>query len=215
VIHLVAVAYDDGYAFVREGDALYSVRPPFSAKRLASESSAERAITGFGFERAEGPFKDWTSLIDHLKGELIRRREEAGAHPDTKRIRQLVERAPKRIVETFLEKIEHELIPNKEWKAVMSLLTSLLRNKAVECDASLLRRCADLQSRSLEEQNSRTVGLEELEEEALRIEFPFGWDRYGEDILRVTKYIRRDGQIFFGSPSTSIGGDGTAGTVHQ
>lgn len=198
MFNLIAVAYEDGYAFVKKDGKIYSIRPPYNNTILASLENVERAISTHGFSNEQLDFDNWATLISYLKTQFIERRKQAGQNePNTDRIRRLMQRAPRNKVQDFLTRIEKELIPNREWKAVLSLLTNLLKNKIVKEDDALLTRCAEL----LEECQSAKNRIEEevftdySNEESLKEEFQLAFDYYGEKVGEITNMIRNQKQI--------------------
>ena len=65
MISLIAAAFHDGWAFVRQGYTIYLVRPPYEGrdKVLVDESTVERAIHVHGYTPELLPFNDWADLI--------------------------------------------------------------------------------------------------------------------------------------------------------
>src|SRR5438046_408239 len=105
MLNLIAAAYEDGYAFVKEGKRVYALRPPYRQQNKTAVSllAVERAVTTHGFAAESLTFDDWGALIEHLKNRLIESRKERGiSEPNTAQIRRLVERAPRNIIEQYL-----------------------------------------------------------------------------------------------------------------
>ncbi len=196
MLDLLAVAYEDGYAFVRDRNSIYAIRPPYISrnKRPVSMSIVERAIAAHGFSPEDMRFNDWAALIDHLKTRFIEKRAESGQDkPDARQIKRLVQRAPQRIVLQYLENIESELIPNREWRAAIGLLTNLLRNKIVQENMEFLNRCADLLERC---QNARDREEKERLDlidcgEAIAEELPL----VDEEAIKLARQVSSQGQV--------------------
>ncbi len=145
---LVAIAEEDGWAFVRSGGEWVVVRPPYQgwSKVKATESMVEQAICQHGFKSASGHFSDWDALIKHLKQEQLaawkRRGETAFVGQE---IEELIhELTAEELKEEFLDRVETELLPDGQWGAAERLLTALLGVRVV-------RQSDDL--------NARTVSL--------------------------------------------------------
>ena len=192
---LVAAAYEDGYALVEDGESVYLIRPPYSRRDKVKLNSAavDSAIAAHGFSSAEGTFADWAALIDHLKEQFVRRRD---AEPDTAQIRRLIQRAPRDKVLSFLDRIEHELIPGREWRAATGLLPSLLKNKILREDSALLERCTNLleaTQQAKEREEAARAGLL-TKEPVSREAFPFAASHYPQ-AFELALMVRDAGRV--------------------
>lgn len=200
MLKIIAAAYEDGYAFVQEQDSIYLIRPPYKDKnkRPATLSNVERAITAHGFtaENSEG-FSSWDLLIRHLMDQLAQKRKEAGrGAPDTEKIRSIFQRADKDTVKQYLDRVEHELIPGRKWKAAISLLMTFLKNKHVQEDEKLRSRCLDLldhchttRDKEEEERNDFFDGKDKMRE---KFELAI---KYFPEALLLNEMVRNDGQV--------------------
>lgn len=147
MLTLIAAAYDDGYAFVKQDDLTYSFRPPYRRqdKSQVEPQAAERAVTTFGYEATNLPFDNWEGVAAHLSRRAVEARKLRGlGAPDSARIRGLVEKAQPPNVRSYLDRIEQELLPGQEWEAADSLLSALFNNLAILQDRNLLARCSRL-----------------------------------------------------------------------
>ena len=200
MLNLVAAAYEDGYAFVRESDELFVIRPPYlyRNKRLASFEMVERAVNLHGFSSEDLCFTDWASLIEYLKNKMVEKRKEKGhEYPNSEQIQRLVLRAPEHVVRKYLHDIRNELIPNREWKAAKRLLLSLLKNKAIKSDPTLLEQCIDLlnlcENKVESENNERLEFVHNPESTAE--EFPLAFEYFGIAAFELGRRIRDEKQI--------------------
>lgn len=75
MLSLLAAAFDQGLAYVREGYRIYLMAPPYDQKREAGPADVERALRSQGFHAELLPFGDWDSLIAFVR--------EKGAPEDT------------------------------------------------------------------------------------------------------------------------------------
>jgi hypothetical protein len=71
---ITLLAYDPGdlYAFVRDGEAVVHVRPPYDVDHPASTASVERAVTVHGFTALERDFDSREELLSFLGEESAR-----------------------------------------------------------------------------------------------------------------------------------------------
>jgi hypothetical protein len=201
MLSLIAAAYDDGYAFVKDESRIYSIRPPYKGKILSTTENVERAVSAYGFSIEQIQFNDWASLIDYLKAKFIEKRKQIGENaPDVVKIRRLVQRAPQDKVESFIDRIQNGLIPNHEWKAAISVLTHLLKNRIVRDDISLWERCTDLlercqTSKNKEEEEALELFNRDESDESIAEEFPLAFEYYGDEIQDLARRVRTEGQL--------------------
>lgn len=74
MLELMAHAPDDGWAFVREGDTIFLLRPPYQGNRLAMQrEDVERAVTVHGYLATDLSFATERDLIQYLHDEIVRR----------------------------------------------------------------------------------------------------------------------------------------------
>lgn len=198
MINLIAVAREDGYAFVQVNGSIFAVRPPYRDKAPVTPSIVERAISSYGFSAENRQFASWGELFDYLKAEFISTRRGLGyEEPDGTQIRRLVRRAPQSVVENYLRRIEDELVPNNELRAATSLLTSLLRNAVVLENTVLLERCTDLLERCQaikEQREEEYAGLID-NSESLAEEFPLAVEYFGTKVFELSRSVRAEGQV--------------------
>ena len=143
MFRLLAIAPEDGWAFVRRDDELLLVKPPYSQRTLSrvEEVDLERSLSLQGFQAENRSFADWGSLIAHLQAEIVAAHEARGqSEPASEDIRELIHFAPHYILSNYLDRIEKELIPNREWEPALDLLTFLLGVEAVRSEATLYER---------------------------------------------------------------------------
>jgi|GEM_PF-4319881 hypothetical protein len=143
MITLLAGDLADGWAYVKQEEQFYVIRPPYRhwCKTTIDEHTIEKAVADYGFEVLEGEFENWDGLIGFLKVQFVKTRKERGhSIPDRVRMSELIQKAPKDILWRYLDRIEKELIPNGEWDATLSLLTDLMNADNVKQDSELDNR---------------------------------------------------------------------------
>ena len=107
ILNLIAIAKEDGWAFVRTGNGLIVIRPPYHAsdKIEATEEMVEQGISHHGFAHAEKTFPDWRTLIHYVKqcqAETWKKQEESSS--DGKRIERLFHEMPVERLTEFLDR---------------------------------------------------------------------------------------------------------------
>jgi hypothetical protein len=148
-------------------------------------------------ENSNLEFNSWDLLIKHLMAKLIRRREESGREaPNPERIKQIFQRASKDKVVEYMERVERELIPAREWKAAMSLLTTFLRNKVVVVDGDLHLRCVDLLEHCQTAKNKEEERSDFFDDVALIAKkYRLAIEYYTNEVILLNQMVRSAGQI--------------------
>lgn len=166
MLELVAIAEEDGWAFVRTEDGLFTIRPPYQAwnKTKTSESIMEQGIFHHGFAHAKMDFQDFPALIKHLKQVQADawNNQESGAFTG-REIEDLVHELPAEKLAEFLDRVEEELIPTAQWEAAKKLLTTFVGVKTVRMDDDLNNRVRSLLKQCQEQTKSvqNTFSLED------------------------------------------------------
>jgi hypothetical protein len=202
MLKLIASAPEDGWAFVEKDQRVVIIRPPYQQWTLAPapEGAVEKAVQYHGFVVQDRIFADWDSLVAHLREQFLAARREQGSKvPDSEEIRSLLHLAPSYLLVEFLDRVESDLLPQKEWEPAMKLLTYLLGVDSVKADPDLYDRTVRL---LLESQEAMRV------EEAWRLKishgegdyrrkFPQALRTYGiEAVQSLAETVSRRGQVF-------------------
>lgn len=199
---LLASAPEDGWAFVQHGDAVMVIRPPYAdwSRTFVQPNTVETAILQHGFLFENRSFPDLSSLIDFLKEQINISRSARGEEvPDAAAIRELFHFAPRYILTEYLDRIETEVIPNREWSAAESILVELLGVEIIKKDEGLYERTRNLlircqEARAAEEARRRElVGREQNATQFLRI-----FRKYGPAISRIQDFLERRGPLMVG-----------------
>jgi hypothetical protein len=66
---LLAVIPEDGFAMIRDGDAIVFVRPPFQDRVEVSEATLADALAVHGYQRQPtAPEESWEEVIQRVRG---------------------------------------------------------------------------------------------------------------------------------------------------
>ena len=149
MIQLLAIAPEDGWAFVRSEGRILLLRPPYGKRRRPSveEGTVARAVAMEGFEAADQVFPDWIALFAFLEERFLAGRKPLPAALAPESVERILRHAPGSALEKILNRIEHEFLPGRHWDAASELLARFL---AVETPAAagLRPRAAELLVRS-------------------------------------------------------------------
>jgi len=191
MLELLAIAREDGWAFVKKDEQLILIKPPYRDSNLVrvSEDIIEKAVSQHGFEWVQESYAGWGPLVDFLRTELSKVRQcELGMLDDAELKFELLRDAPREILEDYLRRTESELIPGGEWNAALDVLTLLMRIDIVRHDANLYAHAIALLQRcnSGLAENGRTRA--ELTAEGVVRLFPGVTRKY--PVASVMEYMR-------------------------
>jgi hypothetical protein len=192
VIQLLALAAEDGWAFVQSGERILLLRPPYGKRRhpVVDEDTVARAVAAEGFEAADQIFPDWHAVFAFLEERFLAGREPLPAALAPDAVELILWHAPPASVEAFLDRIEREFLPGRHWDAANRLLARFLAVDAPAVNA-LKSRAADLLVRCQEMRSAESQKWRWLAE---RAQAPLTAARYGSEAVRVhAEQIRQSG----------------------
>ncbi|HLM76124.1 MAG TPA: hypothetical protein VK459_25635 [Polyangiaceae bacterium] len=202
MISLLAAAFEDGWAFVRQGYTIYLVRPPYQKRDLVevNEATVERAIHAHGFAPELLPFQDWSALIDFLRERIVSTsRARAERASETKAAALLLRNATPAVLEGYLDRVEHELLPSLDLDAALRLLCAMSGLENVASEPALRDRTASLLERVVERMDEARAARASaalvsalVSEDPAKIarSFPLAAERYGSGLLPYIRAVR-------------------------
>jgi hypothetical protein len=157
MLRMLAVAPEDGWAFVEDvsADQRWLIRPPYTSRsRFAVDAAVvAKAVSDHGFRATDEEFASWRELIAFLEGRILSTVDPALS--DSERLQRLLPHATPEVLRRYLDRIESELLPQRQWDVALRLLTELLRLSTLKGDPALLERavallgtCRDMQSQA-------------------------------------------------------------------
>lgn len=202
-IKVIAIAPNDGWAFIVQEDKIFLLRPPYVASNQieVTERDVENAMHLHGFEECNFDFNSLPEVIEFLKNEYIESMKNQGTGlPSSEQLRELLKYAPDDVLLRYLEKAENELIPEGKLNAAESIALELMKLDKVRENREMHDMAADI----LEKCNQKKREMEELAitkiEENQRAtwekRFPNAMDKYSvESIIRYKNIICGRGQL--------------------
>jgi hypothetical protein len=196
MLSLMAVAPEDGWAFVQQGDKVFLARPPYQRAQLqeVSPETVARAIAGHGFQASARRFDDWGAVVEYLRGELVRATAHLPKELEPAR-RRLLRHAPRQILEGYLDRIASELLPGREWGPASELLEALAGLDQLAKDSSLQERVAQLLQQCAAAVKEHERSRSELAEPDMNQRFPLTARRYGPNVQRFMREVRQGGGL--------------------
>ena len=178
MLKLILAAFHDGWAFVRDEQEVWLLRPPYRRETmtLANDATFQRALLDPGFEPVDREFATWAELIELLRQTLVERSPRRA--PEEKAAgRALLPYASVEVLQRYLDRVERELIPAKSWLSAQEILVALIATERARSDEALHRRAATLLERCTEalgdHQSARAAIGAEADKDAKRQRFPF------------------------------------------
>jgi len=199
-IKVVAIAPDDGWAFIVKGDSVFLLRPPYLSSNIieVSEEAVERAISSLGFDRCEVTFSSIVEVVRYLKEEYIKSMKDRGIKiPSSEKLKDIMKYATDNILLEYLDKAKNELIPRGKLDAAASLAFDLIELEKVKSNPKMLRMAVEI----LEVWNQRNLKKEKMVSDELKKSwarrFPNAVKRYSiTGIIKRQQAISRRGQLF-------------------
>ncbi len=193
MLTLLAVASEDGWAFVRTDESILLVRPPYSHSncRKVGEHAVEEGVTRHGFSACERDFADWRELIRFLN-DLVRKTRDARGEQIVRQGlgAQMMQFASDDVLDKFLGRVETELVPSGSWEPAERLLIDMLKLPQVRQNSSLLARVSKLLGWTVEARKDTEARRQELiEDDDISAQYPALGQRY--DVHELAEYNRR------------------------
>lgn len=205
MLELLALAAEDGWAYVRHNENVQLVRPPYSrnSSTTVSPDCVATAVARFGFAIPpveQRRFPDWQALIAFLNAEVVHARSDRGQPLPAGDVGQeLLAFAPPETLRQFLDRVESELLPANRLEHAASLLGNMLKLPVVRCDDGLYNRATDLFQRVFDRQSQRTRERQGLAANAADFQavFPRTVEMYGQQpVANIAATIQSRGTVF-------------------
>jgi hypothetical protein len=204
MVEILALAPEDGWAYVREGERIRLIRPPYTRSRsfVVSEQSVAIAIAKHGFMPAddlERCYPDWPALIQFLGGRMLEALQAKRLEIAEDTGERMLEFATIETLNRYLARIDAELIPNSRWDHAESLLLNMLclqvlREASESCNRAVALLKKVQEGRRQEENAKLRLAVEDGDFERV---FPQASARYGRDrIARFAERISSRGNVF-------------------
>jgi hypothetical protein len=200
MLELVAAALEDGWALVRKDEQLMLLRPPYRQSNVAyvSEDTVDKAVELHGFQSIRRSYDEWENLIGYLRHELTKaHRARFGAISDAELQQELLRDAPRSVLEEYLRRTELELLPNREWRAAVDLLTVMTKVELVQKDHELLSRSLTLLNMCFAEMSRTETERADMAAEGVVRRFPLVAARYSvQPVVAFVRHVAETHQVF-------------------
>jgi hypothetical protein len=148
MLRILAAAYEDGWAFVEDGERVVLVRPPYRAfvPVEVSGDSVQTAVTRHGFAAQDLEVADFPALYAMLddKRVALARAEGRPSLSDRELKERLVRSAPRDILENYLDRVEREQLARGEIDKALDVLGIMSLPGVRNIDDALRGRVAGL-----------------------------------------------------------------------
>jgi len=199
-IKIVAIAPNDGLAFIVKQDRIFLLRPPYlSSNQIeVSEEAVKKAVGSLGFEKCSVAFNSISKVVRYLKEEYIRSMKNQRINlPPTEKLKDILKYATDDILLEYLNKAMNELVPQGKVDVAASLAFDLVRLEKVKNNPEMLRMAVEI----LEVWNQRKLKKEKMVSNELKkswaTKFPNAVKRYSvRGIVKRQQAISKRGQLF-------------------
>lgn len=200
-IKIIAVAPEDGWAFILKGDRIFLLRPPyFSSSQIeVSEKAVETAVSSLGFERSDATFDGISEVVRYLKETYVKSMKDQGiVPPSSEKLKRILKYAPDKILLEYLDKAKNELIPEGKISVAASLAFDFIKLEKVKNNLEMLEKAVEI----LEVWHERELQKERLVFENLSEtwvnKFPNAVKRYSIDgLIKRQRAISKRGQLLY------------------
>lgn len=199
-IKIVALAPNDGWAFIEENEDIFLLRPPYtvSSKVRCTAKELEEAVLKHGFHSVDYPFRNYSELIQFIKDEYVKVNKEIGKTvPEMEELKELLDYASEDVLLRFLEKAENELISEGKIEAAELLALDLMKldkvienKKLFDHALNIIYKCANLRKK-------KKAWERKFQENWLKEKFINIVGKYSEErIIERIRATQRNGVLF-------------------
>jgi hypothetical protein len=154
-----------------------------------------RAVAVEGFKADDRIFPDWSALFAFLEEQFIAGREALPALTPQS-VERILRNAPRSVLEGLLDRVENDLLPNRQWDAVGELLARFLAVDSAATDG-LRSRAAELLVRWQQTRSGAEQRWHRLVDPA---QAPLTTAKYGLETLRAHAERIRQAGFFPAAP---------------
>lgn len=129
-IKVIAIAPNDGWAFVKMAERILLFRPPYASSNQTevTQKDIAKALHLHGFEECDSSFDSVKEVIDFLKDKYVEAIKSRGIDlPSEDELRELLKYATDDILLRLLERAEKEWIPRGKRKAAKSIARDIMK----------------------------------------------------------------------------------------
>lgn len=197
-LKLEAISPAEGIGIVRTGKTLRLLRPPYvwSDTPELAENSLRDAILRHGFSACEKQFDSWKDVIEFLNEQVVIVRRALGKEiPDSVSGRDVIAVAPPEILNSFLDRVEAEIIPQRLFDHAENILLAILITGVGARHPEVGVRAATLLQRNKDARNQSEGAISELATNDIRF---VNLEKHGEleRSSRLAELIRLRGSVF-------------------
>ena len=137
VPRLLAYLPMDAWAFVRDGDRIFRIKPPFdrSESRPVCEDVVANAVANHDYVSINAPEEPWSEVVERVRCEACGK---AGSVDPKAFARDVLDHAPPVLLEAIVGLIETEWIHGRSLVDAKEILMRILAHHRLQDDESLL-----------------------------------------------------------------------------
>lgn len=157
---LLATIPEDGWALVREGEAIFFVRPPFrSSERIpVPEATLANAVSQHGYEvQPNAPEESWAHTIERIREIMACVRAPESLPTDGEILARMLRSGPLSVLTGLLDRIEDDWFAKGDLRVAEHALKALLTEDRVKSSKGLLDRALALRQRLDDLRDERTA----------------------------------------------------------
>lgn len=131
MIKLLAFLPLDGSAIIERESAIFFICPPYEKQKLQriERKVLDKAILRHDFCVADKCFETWDALISFLDAKVHEARLQQGQNLSEMNLGcEIIDCAPPEILDSYLDKIEHELIPFQQFEHAEAVIYAMLES---------------------------------------------------------------------------------------
>ena len=197
-IKVIAIAPNDGWAFIKTAEGIFLLRPPYisSNQTEVTQSDVEKALHLHGFEECDSSFDNKREVIGFLKDKYVESMKNRGIElPSPDELKELLKYATDDALLRFLERAEKELIPDGKRKAARSIALDIMKLEKAKSNPKIYDKALSV----FDKCDQAERGMAELiqgagnQQETWKDKFPKATEKYSAEAMNTrTKSVREN-----------------------
>lgn len=168
---ILAIAVNDGWAYIKIKDQILLIKPPYAPAftEKVTKEDVERAILLSGFEKVKVNFESLEDAIQYIKDEFVSYKKVNDIKiPSNSEIKEVLQYAPKNIIENFLDRVETQLISEHKFQFASRILNDILelpitmsdkelKSRAEKISQKCIKKRAELYETSIKQESFKNI----------------------------------------------------------